>query len=1163
MKSPSKQADAGAGNQPRHSSFGRKARNPEKPKTSIQTSLFIYFLLVSLVPIVVLAVISSKLSSDSMLATQRDSMDSILQAQSDIVESVAGQAENLLSSIAGTDSISIAIDSPADSDDYLKLATQARIGYVLSNFLSIQGLSHIHLWIPGGNDYSVGSTLYTDILSEDFKAGTMERIRESERSIVWMSRPGSMTKSEAGKAMINVARLITRIDRNSLEPKTRAVLMLSFDPSAFRDSLATSASMTKARLMIVDPSGYLIAHSGDMPPASPVPRDLMAEIGKVDANRHFSDERGRNILLSRKIERTGWTIVALMPETMLLARLGQIRLFSLGFGLMMILGTLLFTIRVGRLWVAPLKSISQTFRSLGAGNVDSTFRLTSSNRDEIGDIVRWFNVYLDSLLEKQETDKALRDSEANFHTFFESVTDMIIVGSPNGRVLFANNAVTNTLGYGPEALKGMHILQFVPRDKRRKFSDSLGAVLRGEREYCHMSLETKEGGLVPVETRVCHGRWNGTDCVFGISRNLTAEKEAEQRFERLFRNNPTPMALSTLPDYRFSDMNDAFLKALGYSKAGIVGKTPFELELFPQDEGQPEVIDRLWTESRFADLELRIRRKDGAILYGLFTGDIIGSTGQRYALMVMSDITERKRIEVEQRATNMQLQELIASSREMASRAERATVAKAEFLANMSHEIRTPMNGVIGMIRFLMNTQLDERQRHYAEVLKDSGETMLRVVNQVLDFSKIEAGKMQIETIAFSPESVIVKVYEHFSAAAAEKGLELSISMENGIPDRVMGDPLKLLQILSNLTGNAIKFTKKGSVKLLARRLFSGNGTCELEFEVADTGIGISPDHLPRLFTAFGQYDASIARNFGGTGLGLEIAKNLCTLMGGSIAVESAPGKGSLFRVRLPFTLSAGGSAGTAEDPALDRKNLHARIRFSDTRALVADDNAVNREIIVELLNGLGISSELAANGSEALRKALEARCDVVFMDIQMPEMDGLAATRAIREAESGSGRHLPVIAITSYALTEEIMLCREAGMDEHLSKPIDPDEFTAMLLRFLPRGRWRQVVPESPPAAETKPAGGEGGDPSEISGEGSEGDLAARLTALRVPVSNGEPKSSLLALSEITGKHWSGRVTKRLNAIMKGIRSYCFFDALREIDALLSELDAKGGGES
>jgi len=389
------------------------------------------------------------------------------------------------------------------------------------------------------------------------------------------------------------------------------------------------------------------------------------------------------------------------------------------------------------------------------------------------------------------------------------------------------------------------------------------------------------------------------------------------------------------------------------------------------------------------------------------------------------------------------------------AKAEEASRTKGEFLANMSHEIRTPMNSVIGMARLALSRETDSRQLDYLEKILMSGEHLLGIIDDILDFSKIEAGKFQIENANLDLRSVMDSLASLMGGKAAAKGLKLIVEVDPALPVRLRGDPLRLRQVLLNFADNAIKFTAQGEVAISARKVGEGSDGCEVRFEVRDSGIGMNATELAMLFRSFQQTDGSVTRKYGGTGLGLSISKRLVELMGGEVGVASEPGRGSTFwfRLRLDDGVQDGAPV---MPPASDRRETQSALR--STRILLAENNLFNQQVAREFLELAGCVVQVANDGAEALALLRREHFDCVLMDVQMPVMDGLEATRQIRANPAFAT--MPVIALTANALEEERQHCVNAGMNDFITKPVRPEILYATLAKWLSR----QMPPLSVP---------------------------------------------------------------------------------------------------
>ena len=497
---------------------------------------------------------------------------------------------------------------------------------------------------------------------------------------------------------------------------------------------------------------------------------------------------------------------------------------------------------------------------------------------------------------------------------------------------------------------------------------------------------------------------------------------------------------SLAPDGRVLAINDTELDWLGYAREDVVGR-PITDFMAPESQAFfAATFPRFLREGLLRDAELEFVCRDGSRLSALVSANLVYNADGtvQYSRSTMIDNRERKARE----------QMLAAMQRELARRAdeaERATRSKSAFLANMSHEIRTPMNAILGLAHLILRAGLPQEQAVRVEKIESAGKHLLSIINDILDFSKIEAGRVQLESADFQLSALLENIQALINEEARSKGLQVTIDAE-ALPEPLRGDPTRLRQALLNYVSNALKFTEHGGIVLRARVLERQADTLLMRFEVEDSGIGITSEVLPGLFRSFEQGDASTTRKYGGTGLGLAITRRLALLMGGETGVSSEPGRGSVFWLTARLGYGQHGAEAAPCDPASDTEG---RLRAGHARILLAEDNEINREVALELLNSVGLETDTAINGREVLEMVGRKAYDLVLMDIQMPEMDGLEATQALRRLPDWSSR--PILAMTANAFNEDRQRCLDAGMNDFISKPVDPEMFFAVLDKWLP----------------------------------------------------------------------------------------------------------------
>ncbi len=675
------------------------------------------------------------------------------------------------------------------------------------------------------------------------------------------------------------------------------------------------------------------------------------------------------------------------------------------------------------------------------------------------------------ITDRRLAELALRHSNQRLASVFNAVTNGLLVFDAAGNVVECNAAASRMLGRaaarGAGAWDGMHEDGHRFSAPEHPVAQALASgqpvreVVMGvaaEGDTCWLSVNVE-----PLRDEHGPGRMvvaSLTDISYR-KRSEDALRQGEQRLQEIIQMMPIGLFIKDKDSrmllmnraceqqfgYTFDELNNGDYSAL-HAPEEIAGFRAKDLEAFA-GRTLIDFEETIWNPALGQARHLRTFKKPVYDAHG----------APAYLICMAIDISDSKATERALRELNEHLEERVAQRtaqlEEARRQAEEASAAKGQFLAKMSHEIRTPMNGVIGMAYLALKTELEPRQRDYLEKIRFAGEHLLRIIDDILDISKIEAGKLAIEEVDFALDHVIQTLTTVVAPKAASRGLRLHFTLDPALPPVLRGDPLRLGQILINYVNNAIKFSEHGSIEVSVRRVLADADACLLRFEVRDHGIGLSEAEQAKLFQAFQQADSAITREYGGTGLGLAICKQLAQLMGGEVGVHSAPGAGSTFWCTARLGLGRGAPQPDAALPARASALLDgapgssAMQALKDARILLVEDNTFNQQIALEMLEEAGSSVCLANNGAEALDLLQQAAFDCVLMDVQMPLMDGLEATRRIRADPALATTR--VLAMTATATKDDRERCLQAGMDDFIAKPIQPALMYQKIASWLP----------------------------------------------------------------------------------------------------------------
>ncbi|WP_170292111.1 PAS domain-containing hybrid sensor histidine kinase/response regulator [Heliobacterium mobile] len=669
------------------------------------------------------------------------------------------------------------------------------------------------------------------------------------------------------------------------------------------------------------------------------------------------------------------------------------------------------------------------------------------------------------ITEQEERKLQLELEEQRFHSVINSLDEYIWEVDLQGNFIYVSDRAEDILGMPKEELIGKDSTAGVEPAELEKFRSTVRKAVQKKEPFFDVEIIRKTPSRrcwlslsgIPV-----FDKKNRLVAYRGATLDITKQKQMEATLrdsEESYRSIITSMAEGVIVTDRAGMIikaNPTAENILGFSFDEIQGRSCFDpsWEMYLDDDSpvtrdnHPAMVT-LQSRSASRNVVMRKNTPTGEPLWIQHNSEPlfrIGSEEPYAVVSTFSDISARRNMEEE-----------LKKARQKALEASRT---KSDFLAMMSHEIRTPMNGIMGMSTLLLDTALNRQQREYAHVIKDSSEVLLNVLNDILDYSKVEAGKLVLENLDFHLPGIVSNVITLFQQKALEKGISLTSSIASEVEAWVKGDPTRLQQVLTNLVSNAVKFTHSGQVTVRLWKEATTPHQSRLRFEVTDTGIGIENAMMEQIFQPFHQADSSTSRKFGGTGLGLAITGQLVKLMGGNIGALSEPGKGSTFWFSIPFQRPlAQLSIGLGKDHPLPQKPDFPRWNIP-LPVLLVEDSPVNQRLAITILTKMGLMVHGANNGIEAVKATAETEYAIIFMDCQMPEMDGFEATKIIRSQQAKTGRHVPIIAMTALAMSGDRERCLNVGMDDYLSKPVLMEQLIRLLDKWLPYERSTVVQP-------------------------------------------------------------------------------------------------------
>ncbi len=662
---------------------------------------------------------------------------------------------------------------------------------------------------------------------------------------------------------------------------------------------------------------------------------------------------------------------------------------------------------------------------------------------------KYIDITVNDISKRKQIEKELKESKDIFQTLFNSMGAAVTVADQNEKIVTWNPFAEKILGFDKKDLFNKPLKDLYPPAEWQKLR-SLGVREKGMISDIESKISRKDGTILDVNMSISvlkdpEGNVMGS---IAIISDITQLKETERKVKES-ENKIRVILDNSAAAITLIDDNERIISWNKFAEQ-LFGMTPADLlnrpvsTLYPEEEWKKIRAEEIRKVGSKHHLETKINTKDGLIIDVDLSINVLRDSNDKIigSVGIMQDITKQKR------TLDLLIQAKLA--------AEEASSSKSLFLANMSHEFRTPMNAIIGMIDITLDTKLDDEQKDNLDVAKDAAGNLLSLLNDILDLSRVEAGKIVLENIEFHLPNVVSSIIKGLSVISNKKNLEMVLNVDSDVPEMLLGDPVRIRQVLINLINNAIKFTHKGKITVGVKVDSKHGDKVVLLFTVADQGIGIAKEQVDKIFDAFTQADSSTNRRFGGTGLGLAISKRLVEMMEGRITVESEAGRGSKFGFTATFTLVDESRAKAISSGVHINKPFENFIKeeLQGLKVLLAEDNLVNQKITMRLLEKQGWQIELATNGQEAAELATKKRFDLVLMDAHMPVLDGLEATKVIRDNEQKTGTHTPIIALTARAMQEDKQKCLACGMDGYVTKPIDRMRLLEEIVNVLKKER-------------------------------------------------------------------------------------------------------------